>query len=61
MHSTHWTVRRLELGRTAVDAVHRWDRPRLRLEVYDGGGFTSSHGVWRVEGRVATVVKAAAS
>lgn len=54
----HWTVRRLELGRTAIEAAPRNDRPRLRLEVYDGGGFTPSHGVWRLEGKVAAIVKA---
>jgi len=49
------TICRLELGRTAVDAAHRWDQPRVRLEVCDGGGFTSSHGVWRVDGQVTTL------
>lgn len=57
----HWTVRRLELGRTAIDAAHQWDRPRLRLEVYDGGGVTPSHGVWRLEGKVAAIVEAGRS
>lgn len=58
MHSALWTVRRLDLGRTAIDAAHRWDRPRIRLEVYDGGGFTPSHAVWRVDGRAVAVAEA---
>jgi hypothetical protein len=28
------------------------------LEVYDGGGYALSHGVWRIAGRVAAVVEA---
>lgn len=57
---THWTLRRLELGRTACELTWpRRDRPvPVHLEVYDGGGFTPSHGVWRIAGRVAAVVEA---
>ena len=63
MPTIHWTLRRLELGRTACELT--WPLPaprgspaRLCLEVYDGGGFTPSHGVWRVAGRVVRVVEA---
>lgn len=67
----HWTVHQLELGRTLVEAPrqlspwgirragHKSDLPLLQLEVYDGGGFTPSHGVWRLEGKVAAIVEAA--
>jgi hypothetical protein len=58
MPTATWTVHQLELGRTAIDAPTDVTRPRLRLEVYDGGGFTPSHGVWRIAGRVAVVVEA---
>ena len=60
MPPLRWTLRRLELGRTACELT--WPLPdhpqRLCLEVYDGGGFTPSHGVWRIAGRVAAVVEA---
>jgi len=60
MHSTRWTVRRLELGRHVVElAAPRL--PPVRLEVYDGGGFVPSHAVWRIEGRVAAVLVAGSS
>jgi hypothetical protein len=65
MHVRRWTVRPLELGRTAIEASASGRRHnkavlmRIRLEVYDGGGCTPSHGVWRLEGKVTAIVKAA--
>jgi hypothetical protein len=55
-----WTVRPLDLGRTAVDLLAELGA-RISLEVYDGGGFTHSHGVWRVEGKLWAVVEAGRS
>jgi hypothetical protein len=45
-----WTAREVELGRTFfVGSLGGVD---MRLEVYDGGGFCPSHGVWRVAGKL---------
>ncbi len=49
-----WTIRPLELGRTAV-TLRAELGALVRLEVYDGGGFCSSNAVWRIEGRVVRI------
>jgi len=60
---TRWTLRPLSLGRTTCELTWplpapQGDPPRLCLEVYDGGGYAPSHGVWRIAGRVVVVVEA---
>lgn len=50
-----WTVRPLELGRTAVEHAAL----RLCLEVYDGGGIVGAHGLWRIAGRLVRLEVAA--
>ena len=52
-----WTVRPLDLGRTAVDLRAELGA-RIRLEVYDGGGHVHSHGIWRVDGKLVLIVEA---
>jgi hypothetical protein len=63
MPTTHWTLRPLSLGRTTCELAPapQGGPPRLCLEVYDGGGYAPSHGVWRIAGRVVLVVEAGTS
>lgn len=50
-----WTIRVLELGRTACELILE-DGIVLCLEVYDGGGHVASHGLWRIGGKLAAIV-----
>lgn len=57
MQAPRWSVHQLELGRSAYELV-TLSGARVRFELYDGGGFCTSLGVWRVQGRVWGVVEA---
>jgi hypothetical protein len=52
----HWTIRPIELGRTACELVV--NGRRICLEVYDGGGYCAGHGLWRIGGRLIAIVEA---
>ncbi len=54
--TTRWTVRDYELGRVHVERLV--GGVVVRLEVFTGGGFVPSHGVWRVAGEGVAVVEA---
>lgn len=56
MH-TRWTATPLDLGRTAFEVTTPLGT-RIRLELFDGGGFVASIGVWRIAGWVARIAEA---
>jgi hypothetical protein len=52
-----WTVRQLELGRHAFEIVHP-SGVLIRLEVFDGGGFVGTVGMWRFAGKLVRIEEA---